>query len=134
MKKLAIGSVALAACLVAGVIIYFQTSERDSPSVKNTTNANPNWHMTFLKSRITSIQPDGKSVRITGQVFHTMKSETHSVPVGYKIEFPDDHGFRVYTIAAIESDGIRIEYESEFDHRWSGRKLIERDKGEFKLP
>jgi hypothetical protein len=92
--------------------------------------------MKYLRSRVISIRPQNGKVQIIGRVFQSPNPETHTVPVGYKIFIPDDHGSIVFTIARIDVDGVLVEYESSFENlsfRTIGKYLIERDNGSFKI-
>jgi hypothetical protein len=46
----------------------------------------------------------------------------------------DHHGSTKYLLKEVGSDGITIQYESEFDHRSFGPDQITIDRGTFKLP
>lgn len=123
----------LAICLVTVTAASCQSSNSHNTTTVNTNNKHQNWHVNFLKGRISSLQPADGSVQITGRVFQSPDVETHTVPLGYKITFPDQHGSKVYTIARIRDDGVLFEYESTFDHRSFRKNLIERDTGTFLL-
>lgn len=134
MKKLTIMLVALFLSLGAIIVISCQGPSFHNPATTSTTNHDRDWHIRFLRTRLQSLQPKDGQVQITGLVFQSPVAQSHTVPAGYKLAFPDDHGHWIYTIARIESDGVVIEYESSFDHRSFGKNLITRDKGTFKLP
>src|SRR5690242_18797255 len=133
MNKLTAALTSMTICLVALSAASCESSSFRNPQVTNTTNKDRDWHVNFLKMRISSLQPADGGVQIAGRVFESDSVETHTVPVGYKINFPDEHGSKVYTIAAVRDDGIEIKYQSAFDHRSFGKNLIERDKGAFVL-
>jgi hypothetical protein len=135
MKRLTAILLALPVVVGAVVVGCRPSSGGGNATITNTTDQHRDWHVAFVRSRISYLQPDGGQVRITGRVFWpSSEPETHAVPVGYRFSFPDDHGSRNYTISAVESDGVLIEYESEFDHTSFGKRLLERDRGQFKLP
>lgn len=110
------------------------SSCRQGPRIETTTNQNPTGHFQFLQYRISSLQPKDGQVQITGRHFPWKEGQPQTLPVGHRIEFPDDHGHTIYTIARIEKDGAVFKYESRFDHRSFGKDLITQDSGSFKLP
>lgn len=132
MKKLGV-IVAITVGIGAIVAISPGCSRFHEPPIEATTNKDRDWHIKYLKTRVSSLQPRDGQVEITGQVFDSPDVQTRTVPVGHKIEFPDDHGHWTYTIAKVQNDGVVIEYESSFDHRSFGKNLISRDSGSFKL-
>ena len=48
---------------------------------------------------------------------------------GGSFSIPDEHSFRKFTVLAIEEQGIRLAYESTFDHRTFGPNRISVDRG-----
>ena len=48
---------------------------------------------------------------------------------GGSFSIPDEHSFRKFTVLAIEEQGIRLAYESTFDHRAFGPNRISVDRG-----
>lgn len=126
--------VALAVCLLVIVGASCQSSIFQKPRTVSTTHKDRDWHANFLQQRISFIQPAKTGVQITGHVFGSPDAETHTVPIGHKFTFPDDHGSNVYTIRSFQDDGMVIEYESTFYHQSFGKNIIEKDKGTFLLP
>ena len=121
-------SIILLSVLMAGC-----TDSTHSPEGLATANKNAAWHHQYLSSRITALQPERGGVMLTGTLFATDAPQTKVLPVGYTITFPDDHGWRKYTLASISDGGAVIDYWTLFDHRSFGRNLIETDAGSFLL-
>jgi hypothetical protein len=119
--------------LLVSILLAGCTSTFNNPKTVKTTNKDPAWHQQFLKARITELQREGDSVRLTGKVFDTIEPQTKVLPVGHTFAFPDEHGPKSYTIASISNKGVVFQYESSFDHRSFGKNLIETDEGSFLL-
>lgn len=91
---------------------FFTSRSADPVTIQKTTNAQEQWHAKHLNSQFSSIR---------------------SMLVGESFTEIDDHGYRQYTILAVEEDGLLIEYFSQMDLRLFGENRIEEDSGTIKL-
>ena len=127
--------VATLALLAVGGLFFARSRYKAVPELRTevTIDKNPQWHVHFLKARLSAVQREGNQVRLTGSIYGSPEPLTRVVSTGFQFDFPDDHGTSSYTIARIEADGVVIDYESTFDHTSFGRRLITRDTGSIKL-
>lgn len=117
--------------IIAAAIVLMIGCDPHGPATTSTTNKHAEWYLEHLNDRYASIVRTASGVDFTEGLPDNPKKATMSL--GSTIVEPDHHGYRKYTIAKIEGDGVVIEYFSRFDHRSFGKELIEEDRGTFKL-
>jgi hypothetical protein len=114
-----------------GLCSLFFGCTSQSPQIKQTKNAQKEWHIAHLNIRYASVFKATNGVGVV-EVWPE-NPRTTVLSVGTSFVEPDHHGYLKYTVLKIEEDGAVFEYYSSFDHRSFGKNLIEKDSGTFKL-
>ncbi len=108
--------------------------------IEKTYNQQQYWSLNYLNENVLSCQriQDSVAFRTTAKIGVGIwsKSWNQDFILGREGEFflsPDHHLKASFRIESIDSAGMRIRYEYQFDHRSFGKDLISIDSGEIQF-
>jgi len=133
-------------CICFFLIILFVNMLSDcSPvakpvQIKKTYNQHQSWSLNYLNENVLSCQQihDSVAFQTTTKlgVGQWGQSWNQKFILGKEGEFflsPDHHLKASFRIESIDSAGMQIRYEYQFDHRSFGKDLISIDSGEIRF-
>ena len=133
-RRIATIATVVLCCFVGCWLIWHRLACFPPPEHVRTVGNEVQWHIDRCREHIHSITREGDGVRIVHDGW-LMPIPRQPLKVGdVFMRGPDEHSSIQYTILAIEPDGIRVEYESAFDHRSFDRNLVSVDTGSIILP
>jgi hypothetical protein len=120
--------------LVGGGWLIHKRLARPPATVERTFGREARWWAERCREHIRELAPEGQRVRITQDGWFGAEL-TPVLSIGDVLATqPDEHATSWCRLAAIDHDGIILEYESTFNHQSFGKNLITIDSGQVRLP